>query len=161
MLTWHSGGFTDADMKSRWTWLPIIFLAVLCVTSCGTLSKHAARREGIAKMMTAKYAALGCIMYAGDHGGQYPASFSGMAGYFKGNTNTLNDLIAGYDLVYTSVDTNIAKPAETIIIKGKQPWQHPGTAKVNVYAFADGHCEIHAQPDANFEAWENERMVKP
>ena len=148
-------------MKPRWILLPVILCAALCVAGCGSLSKASSRREAIAKLTQAKDGALGCIMYADDHGGQYPANFSDIAGYFKDNTNHVTNLIAGFDLVYTGATTNIVKPADTIVIREKQPWKKTGTAWLKAYAFADGHAEIHAARDGNFEAWENERIVKP
>ena len=106
-----------------------------------------------------KQSALACIIYADAHGDQYPPNFQAFAGIMK--TNYFNPLTANFDLVYTGVASNITKPAETIIIREKQPWQWHRGRWVKAYAFADGHCEIHAAPDGKFADWENARIVKP
>ncbi|HTB85783.1 MAG TPA: hypothetical protein VK742_19220 [Candidatus Sulfotelmatobacter sp.] len=148
-------------MKSHWIRLLLWSLVVVCVAGCGTLSKHASRRVAVAKLNLARQGALVCIMYAGDHGGQYPPNLSATASYFNGNTNSLNDLIAGFDLVYSGADTNIIKPAETIVIRQKQAWQRGGGNWLKAYAFADGHAEIHASPNGNFDDWEKAGLIKP
>jgi prepilin-type processing-associated H-X9-DG protein len=148
-------------MKPHWIRVLLLLLVVVCLAGCASFSKASARREGIAKLNLTRQGAIGCIMYADDHGGQYPSGMADLAGFFKANTNSLNQLTAGYDLVYTGAATNIAKPAETIIIREKQGWRKGGGKWLKAYAFADGHAEIHAAPDGNFEAWENEHIVKP
>jgi hypothetical protein len=146
-------------MKPHWIRPLPLLLAVICLAGCAGPSKSAARRESIAKLIEAKQGALACVMYADDHGQQYPPDLQAVAGYTK--TNFLNQLTADFDLVYTGATTNIAKPAETIIIREKQARRGGGGNWLKAYAFADGHAEIYAAPDGSFDAWENARIVKP
>jgi hypothetical protein len=142
-------------MKPRRILPLILSLAVICLAGCATSPKQ----QAIAKMNLLKQGALACIMYADDHGGNYPPNLSAIAGSLK--TNTFAELAANYNLVYTGAATNIPVPSETIIIREKQAWHWPRGRWSKAYAFADGHCELHAAPDEKFDDWENARIVKP
>jgi prepilin-type processing-associated H-X9-DG protein len=148
-------------MKAHRILFLVWLLAIVCLSGCANFHKAAERKQGIAKLSEAKQGALMCIVYAYDHGGQFPSNLADTAVYAKANTNFLNQLEADFDLVYRGVDTNLAKPYATILLKEKQPWQTHGGKWLKAYAFADGHAEIHAAPDGKFEDWENERIIKP
>ena len=144
------------------TLLFVIGCTCLClIAGCTTSSRNkAVVNPAIQKLTAAKEGALACIMYADAHGGQFPPNLPATADY--ANTNYLNQLIANFDLVYSGAITNIAKPYATIILKEKQAWQSRSDGKlVKAYAFADGHAEIHRSEDANFDKWEDERIIKP
>jgi prepilin-type processing-associated H-X9-DG protein len=142
----------------RWSLALFVLTAVSLFTGCARDSHTADRREDMNKLMQAKQGALICIMYADDHGQQYPPDFAAAAAYAKGDF--VNELAANFDLVYAGAATNIAKPAETIILREKTARQHGAGKWLKTYAFADGHAEIHAAPDGNFADWEKERIIK-
>jgi RNA polymerase sigma factor (sigma-70 family) len=48
---------------------------------------------------------------------------------------------------------------ETILFRERQPRRSPTGEWFKVYGFADGHTEIHSEPDGNFEAWEQQRLA--
>jgi len=54
----------------------------------------------------------------------------------------------------------VTNPGNVIVIREKQAWQSNGKWS-RIYAFADGHSEIHASPDGNFDEWESQRIVTP
>jgi prepilin-type processing-associated H-X9-DG protein len=47
------------------------------------------------------------------------------------------------------------------VLKEKQAWQTPDGKWVKTYGFADGHAEIHTEPNGNFDDYEKDRMVPP
>jgi hypothetical protein len=48
---------------------------------------------------------------------------------------------------------------ETILFREKQPRRSPTGEWFKVYGFADGHTEIHSEPDGNFEEGERQRLA--
>jgi len=48
---------------------------------------------------------------------------------------------------------------ETILFRERQARRSPTGEWFKVYGFADGHTEIHSEPDGNFEAWEQQRLA--
>jgi RNA polymerase sigma factor (sigma-70 family) len=114
----------------------------------------------IMKMNSSKQAALAMIMYAQDNHEQFPTNFDQAINYLGGNSNPAISNFTQIDIVYQGVWTNIASPATTIIARDNQAWAYDGKWAKS-YAFGDGHCEIHSEPDGNFDAWEQQHMVSP
>jgi hypothetical protein len=50
---------------------------------------------------------------------------------------------------------------ETILFRERQARRSPTGEWFKVYGFADGHTEIHSEPDGNFEAWERQHVTGP
>jgi len=109
------------------------------------------------KISDARDGALGIILFAGDNQGQCPTNFEEMASFFKQGWAGTND----YDFTYSGSMQDIPHPADTIILKEKQAWQTLEGKWAKVYAFADGHSELHVTPDGNFDDWENQRLIPP
>ena len=51
-----------------------------------------------------------------------------------------------------------SRQGNTIILREKTPWQGVRGKWARTYASADGHSEIHVEPDGDFTAWESERI---
>lgn len=105
---------------------------------------------------------LAFLLYAGDNQGQLPTSFDRAAAYVS-NSNSPSQTNADHsmgelEIVYQGPLSAITNPANTILIRGSQPWQMPDGGWVNDYGFADGHGEIHRAVDGNFEPWEQAHM---
>ena len=49
---------------------------------------------------------------------------------------------------------------ETILFREREARRSPTGEWIKVYGFADGHTEVHTEPDGNFEAWEQPRLVR-
>jgi len=113
----------------------------------------------IQKLNDAKQGVLSFILFAGDHQQQYPTNFAQVTTYsspdFVGHVET------NFDLVYSGSSTAITNPSATIVLMEKQASQTADGAWVKAYGFADGHAEIHREPDGNFTDWENQRIIQP
>jgi RNA polymerase sigma factor (sigma-70 family) len=117
------------------------------------------KQEGIDRLNFAKQWMLAFHLYADDHQGHLPQQFSDVQGY-----NALASSIEGlspsdFEITYRGKLDDLKEPSRIIVIRER------GTrlglnGKINkAYGFADGHSEIHAASDGNFEPWEREHMA--
>lgn len=98
-------------------------------------------------------------MFAGDNQQLFPTNFAQAARYLNGND--LSQFETNFDVAYFGSITNLQDPSRIIIFKEKQAWQGLSGKWFKTYSFADGHSEIHSEPDGNFDDWESERIVLP
>jgi hypothetical protein len=106
----------------------------------------------------AKQAVLAFTMYADENQQQFPASFAQAAPYFK---DGLEPIEMNFEIVYVGSITNITNTAGTIVLREKHPLQVRDGAWQKTYGFADGHAEIHTEPDGNFDDWESQHIIPP
>ncbi|MBL9136403.1 MAG: sigma-70 family RNA polymerase sigma factor [Verrucomicrobiales bacterium] len=106
-------------------------------------------------------------MYAAENDEHFPESFADAAKHFQIDEHSpaLSVLDPNrFEVVFKGSLKDIADRARTIVIREREAFTTTSKetgAKIlaRTYAFADGHSEIHAAPDGNFEAWERERMA--
>lgn len=122
-----------------------------------------------AKMDFAKHWAIALIMYADDHGGQFPTSLATADAYMDkaalSKAAQLGIRANQFELTYqkpfkTSDIKNSMQVMRTILMREKQPWRASGTWH-RTYLFADGHVEIATSPDRDFSTWESKRLLPP
>ena len=113
--------------------------------------------------------------YAEQHQNQAPTNWDQVVGYFdewerkglnpgEAMPDTMADfsqLTNEFDFVYQGLTTDIAKPADAIVVKEKQAWQSAAGKWFKTYGFADGHSQIQAQPPEGFEAYEQNHAPAP
>lgn len=116
------------------------------------------KQDAFAKMNAVKVLVLGLIMHANDNTNQFPRSFDDAAQYLGGTTNPALTNLSQFELVIQGSLTNVTNPAETIAVREKEAWFAKGKW-FKTYGFADGHSEVHTEPDGRFEAWEKERLL--
>jgi hypothetical protein len=102
---------------------------------------------------------LGIILFAEANQQQYPANFDQLAPYIT-DTNLMADLSANYEFTYQGAAAGITNPANTIVLREKQPWGDESAWR-KVYGFADGHVEVHDASESSFEQWEGEHVMTP
>ena len=112
----------------------------------------------IQKLGNAKQGMLAFIMFASDNNNQFPTNAASVSRYLNGDYAQIE---TNFDILYQGPVNGIADPANTIVLREKQAWQTSGGKWLKTYGFADGHAELHAEPDGNFDAWESQRMVPP
>lgn len=66
-----------------------------------------------------------------------------------------------FEVVYGGDFRALTNPSSTIVIREREAWQHPNGKWFKAYGFADGHSEIHTEPDGDFEPWERPRLPVP
>ncbi len=121
--------------------------------------REAVKAHGIARLNYAKAWGIALTEFANEHGGVLPETLAEAEPYFHPELGVVPLSPDQFELMYHGSLKNIQQPAQTIILREKQPWSNalrPGTART--YLFADGHSEIKASPDGNFDAWEKERL---
>ena len=108
----------------------------------------------IQEINTAKLSVLGMILFAQDHGDQFPTNFDQAENYF-GGPNGLRTNMNRFEIVYQGSWTNLANPSSAIVVREIQPWSRNGKW-VKAYGFGDGHAEAHSEASANFDEWEQQ-----
>jgi hypothetical protein len=115
------------------------------------------QRESIVRMNQAKQWALACIMFADDNRNQFPTGTKQLQRYAPSLSDANWELVSGGDY------SKIARPATTILLREKESRQSPDGRFYKSYAFCDGHAELVASTDNDFEALEKQRgfLVHP
>ncbi len=111
------------------------------------------------KMNNAKQSVMGMIMYANDHGNQFPTNFDQTAPYLGGDSNLVRSNLSQLEIVFEGSWKNIVNPASAIVVREKQAWQASNGRWMKTYGFADGHSELHSEPDGNFDTFEQKHAV--
>jgi RNA polymerase sigma factor (sigma-70 family) len=106
---------------------------------------------------TAKQSVLGMILYAQDHGNQFPTNFDQAANYFKSTDSTTTNLNR-FEILYQGSWTNLANPSSAIVVRELQPWTRNGRSW-KAYGFGDGHAENHSETSGNFDEWEQQHVA--
>jgi hypothetical protein len=117
------------------------------------------RQMAIKKMNDAKQGILGFLMFAGDNQNQFPTNFSQTEKYYN-DTSTLQEIETNFDIVYQG-SMNLTNASQIIVLREKQAWQALNGKWMKTYGFADGHSEVHTEPNGNFDDWENQRLIAP
>lgn len=117
------------------------------------------RQASMEKMNQAKQGMLAFIMFTGDNQQQFPTNFAQASRYLQGDY--MEQIASNFDITYQGPIAGITNPAETIVLKEKQAWQSSSGKWFKAYGFADGHSELHSEPDGNFDPWESQRIVLP
>lgn len=111
------------------------------------------------RMTHLKQWGLSFLLYARDHGGQYPETFE-QAASIQGSESLLGFDTNHFEIVYRGGIAGVPDPGKTMVFREKQARRSPKGEWVQVYGFADGHVEAHAEANqAGFAAWERERIV--
>jgi RNA polymerase sigma factor (sigma-70 family) len=117
------------------------------------------RQAAFVKMNNAKQGMLAFVMFAADNGNQFPTNFDQASFYLK--DDLMQQIETNFEIAYSGSMTNVAAPATTIVLKEKQAWQSGDGKWLKTYGFADGHAELHTEPNGNFDDWERQRTIAP
>lgn len=66
-----------------------------------------------------------------------------------------------FEQVYSGSLENLSNAASLIVIREKEAYQGLEGQWLRAYGFADGHSEVHAAQDGNFDAWEKQHSALP
>ncbi len=99
-------------------------------------------------------------MFATDNSEQFPTNFDEARAYFPAvaavDTNLTTEQ---FEIVYRGSLTNLTSPAQTVVLREKQPSRGSDGGWSRAYGFADGHSEISMSADRNFEEWEKRHII--
>lgn len=125
------------------------------------------KEDAMARMGYGRSWMVGFYQYAEKHQGQFPASFAEAAAYVPDSAWNRSDLTPDeFEIVFRGSPASLQKPNDVIVLRQKEAWNagassHPPGQWAKVYAFADGHSEVHLEPENNFDAYEQQHMVMP
>jgi RNA polymerase sigma factor (sigma-70 family) len=132
-------------------------------TSSGTKTPLEAIEDSqamaIAKMNLTRQWNLAAIMYAGDNKGQFPTNFDAAAAYFSKKGLDTNVNLDQFEIVFQGSLESLTNPSQTIIIREIDAMQTSGGNWAKAYGFADGHSEIHGEPQNDFNTFETKHGV--
>lgn len=116
-----------------------------------------ARQAAIQKMTDARQGVLGMIMFASDNNGQLPTNIDQALVYLKDSST--GEIKTNFDMFDYGSLSNIPNPSSTIVLREKQAWQTPEGKWMKSYGFADGHSEIHTEPNGDFAQYEKAHIL--
>ena len=138
------------------TWILAWGLTAFLAVMLAFMKLNQKGQNGYIALTDARQCCLGMIMYASDHGRQFPKNLNQTLAYLvPANLATYTNL---FEIRFQgSLDdfTNSPSMASRIIILRSAPWRDQDGKWARIYGFADGHCETHLEPDNNFTNWEN------
>ncbi len=105
---------------------------------------------------TAKQSMLGMILYANDNQDQFPTNFNQAASYY-GNDPEMAYHLQQFQIMYHGTLANIANPSSATVVQSFQAFMWHGKW-TKAYGFADGHAEMHSDPNGNFDEWEQQHV---
>jgi hypothetical protein len=112
--------------------------------------------NGYIAFTDARQCCLGMIMYANDHGRQFPKSLNQTLAYLgQANLATYTNL---FEIRFQgSLDdfTDSPSMASRIIVLRSAAWRDQDGKWARIYGFADGHCATHLESNNDFTNWEN------
>jgi hypothetical protein len=100
------------------------------------------------------------IMYADKANGQSPDTWEQVADQIDAanRESFLSFATNNFEIVYHG---KLSEPnsGETILFRERQARRSSAGEWIKTYCFADGHTEVHSEPDGNFEPWEQQRLA--
>jgi RNA polymerase sigma factor (sigma-70 family) len=121
-----------------------------------------AREEMVLRLTYSKNWMMAFRDYAEKHQDQYPADFEQAKAFLPEKAKAELEAVADqFEIVYQGKWTDLKDYGEAVILREKQAHQMPDGKWAKIYAFADGHSQVHAEADGNFEAWEKQHIFAP
>ena len=119
--------------------------------SDGSDGQEEIQEDALSRFDDAKTYCMGMLLYAQKNQNLFPTDldltlpYLREASHIPSGTNRFEILYNGSYLQLTN---------STSIVIRSEPWQRKNRNWTRIYGFADGHCEVHSEPDGNFNAWE-------
>jgi len=111
------------------------------------------KQDSIQRITEGKDWAMTFLMYADAHHGQYPKTLAVVkAGNYVKDLSETN-----WEVVSSGQQRDFKNPAQTILLRDKEPRQAPDGSYFKAYAFVDGHSELARSTNDDFETLERER----
>ena len=115
------------------------------------------RQQAISRLNDSRLYVLGLLMHAEDNQQLMATNFEQAAPYFskleRPPTGTNQ-----FDIIFQGPRDGVTNPSSVILVRERQPRQAQDGGWTRAYGFLDGHSEIHKEPTANFDAWEQRHL---
>jgi hypothetical protein len=115
------------------------------------------KQDGIRRMQGAQQLMLAFYKFADLNGGAMPTNFAQITALLTQgglDAQALQDLTNRFE-IRPGAFSEIESPARGIVMREKEATPAPDGGWLRVYAFADGHSEVHKSNDGDFSAWED------
>ena len=121
-----------------------------------------AREETQLKATYSKNWVLAFFMYAKEHQGQFPTDFEQAKDFLPDGTKAeIESAKDQFEIVYQGKLAKLKNPSNLVVLRQREPYQMADGKWSKIYAFGDGHVEMHQEADGNFEAWEQAHIPTP
>jgi hypothetical protein len=154
------------DQKTTQQSIPSVSASQPVAGSSSNLSYEESRQKSIANLSDARLYCLGMMMYAEKHGNQFPTNLDQTLPYLEAPNRPTGS--NHFEILYHGSLAQLPNPMPngTILTNGiilirSDAWQKTNGAWARAYGFADGHGEVHFEPDGNFTAWEKQNSLNP
>ena len=123
------------------------------------------KEEMLAKADYSRNLIIAAFQFAGTNQGQFPESLDLAAGLLPDRSRTQTSVAMDqFEIVYRGSPGSLTNPADTIVIREKQPWQTTPTPDPKgdwkkYYGYGDGSIRLYQQPDNNFDDYEKQHMI--
>jgi hypothetical protein len=125
-------------------------------------AEKAAKQIGLTKMNFMRDWITAFKNYASLNQGQMPSNFEQARAYLPPEFNYTLDPNS-FEMVYHGSLSQVREkgldPVQIIVLREGLPTISPNGKPYKAYGFADGHCEIRAEPVEGFENWEKSRIL--
>jgi hypothetical protein len=125
--------------------------------SSDSIEEQQQQAFSVRQINVARQSVLGMLMYANDNQGQFPTNFEQAASYYGDKNSFVSTNLSQFEIVYGGARANVANPASAIVVRSVQPFMRGGKW-AKAYGFADGHAEVHTDPNGNFDEWEQQHV---
>ncbi len=114
---------------------------------------------GLSRFSDAKIYCLGMLLYASKNQMLYPTNLDQTLPYLR-EAHQMPSGTNRFDILYQgSLQTLPRGTANGIVVLRSTAWQGEDGKRRRVCGFADGHCEVHAEAERNFDAWEKQHLA--
>ncbi len=118
------------------------------------------RRQAIARLTDSKTYVLALMMHAEDNQQRFATNLDQVVSYLsKGERSVTGTNI--FDVVFQGSRDSVTNSSAIILVREHQAHQSSDGRWTKAYGFLDGHAEIHLEPTANFDAFEQQHSWPP
>jgi RNA polymerase sigma factor (sigma-70 family) len=125
------------------------------------------KEEAVAKMSYGKNWMIAFYQYSTNNQGRFPTNFEQAAAFVPDKIKNQADVTTDqFEITFQGSRSALKKPQDVIVVREKEAWNagessHPPGQWARIYAFADGHIEIHHEMENNFDAYEQKHTIAP
>jgi hypothetical protein len=119
------------------------------------LTPFQTKELGMAKMNYSRQLLLEMIQYASEHQGKLPPTLTSFTAATSADAGEgQEEMKPLFELAYSGRISGLTNADKVIVVREKEPWLADDGRWVKAYGFADGHGEIHSEPNGDFREYE-------
>jgi RNA polymerase sigma factor (sigma-70 family) len=135
----------------------LVFVTPTLIDASGNRSPTVSQDTAMQKLTDAKQGVQALLMFAWDNQNQFPTNLAQVSDYLK--DGSMEQIAANFDMLYSGPIFGLTNPATTIELSEKHAWVSPAGTWMKSYGFADGHSELHTEPNGDFADYEKSHTI--